>query len=86
MTYWREVISFIKADIYEHPSRMERPTLRLLVYGAWIVTLFQLSATFESAECLNTKRGKKGHGSSLVVVQSEKAGLGSAESYYFYSS
>ncbi|KAF3696206.1 Netrin receptor UNC5B [Channa argus] len=49
----KSVISFIKDDIYEHPSRVEQPGLRLLVYGAWIVTLFQLSATFECAECLN---------------------------------
>lgn len=44
--------------------------LRLLVYGAWIVTLFQLSATFECAECLNIER--KGHEASLVVVGNVK--------------
>lgn len=73
MTYWRAVISFIKADIYE-PSRAERPNLPLQVYGAWIVTLFQLSASSDCAECLNIKR--KGHSGSLVVVQSERGRVG----------
>ena len=68
---------------------MEQPRLPLLVYGAWIVTLFQLSATFECAECLNIKG--RGHSASLVVVQCVKkvkgeACLGSAVSDYFYSS
>lgn len=65
-------------------------TLQLQVYGAWIVTLFQLSPTFECAECWNIKR--KGHGTSLVSVQCGKkekekeASLGSPTSHYFYSS
>lgn len=60
---------------------------QLQVYGAWIVTLFQLSATFECAECLSIER--KGQDKPLVVVQCEKnreAHLDSTVLDYFYSS